>query len=265
MEFIRGKKITDNCCMRICSNKKRNCLLVFLLLVSQFILFAESYSGSTDADAFIFRAPIWVFTEPVPGYFEKELTADKNFSNSEELPEGVQKFTPPKQNIIELSRFILSGMTYGFKFSYTPYDKKRQIKEYFEIEPKLVIANNDRSVKIREIKIEYPYCFCWAEYQLPESYRTRFNFWKSGDFKVIKGRGKGNRFDESKGIYDAYTQAIKNAIRMHGRKTLKNKPKEIVGEILIRKSPRLFVESGYFKAEIECYLKTVKVVPYTVF
>ncbi len=229
---------------------KKNLLFAFLFIGLSLSVFANTYTGSTDDEAFIFRAPIWVFLEPVPGHFSDEERAE---------------FVPPKDAIIEFSRYILSAMAYGWKFSYTPYDKKRGVKEYFELIPIKPISKKDRSVKVKDIEVNYPYCYCWVEYKLPEIYRTRYKFWHKGSYKVIKGRGKGERSDELQGVYDAYTEAAKMAIRNYARKILKNKPKEITGEVLIRDTPRLFVESGYFKAELELYLNLKDVIPYKVF
>ncbi len=229
---------------------KKKAFLFILFFLLSFALFANSYTGSSDNDAFILRAPIWVFLEPEPGYFTEEKRAE---------------FLPPKKAVLEFSRYVLAGMAYGWKFSYTPYDKKRGVKEVFELVPIKSIGMRDKSVKVTDVDVKYPYCYCWVEYRLPEAYRLRHDFWKSGSYKVIKSRGKGDRSDELQGVYDAYRDAAKNAIRAYGRKILKNKPKEINGEILIKDSPRLFVASGYFQVDLELYLNLLEVIPYKIY
>ncbi len=221
-----------------------------LLFFAGLFLCADSYSGSSEEAAVIVRAPIWVFLEPHPGSFSQEDAAE---------------FLPPREALSEVSTYVLSGMTYGWKFSYVPSDKKRGVKEIFELEPVHKIEKNDKRMKFTDIRIKYPYCYCWTEYGIPEAEAGRLQARKSVTYKTVKGRGAGSRFDELKGVYDAYTQAVKNAVREYARKILKNKPKEISGEILIKSNPRLYVESGLFKAELELYLEITQTVPYTVF
>lgn len=225
-------------------------VLFGLLFCIGMFLYSDSYSGSSAEEAVIVRAPVWVFLEPQPGSFSQEKAAE---------------FLPPREALSELSRYVLSGMTYGWKFSYAPYDKKRRVQEFFELTPVYEIAKNDKGVVFTDIKVEYPYCYCWTEYRIPEERAERFKAHRSIIYKTVKGRGTGDRFDELKGVYNAYTEAVKNAVREYARKILKNKPKEITGEVLIKSNPRLYVESGLFKAELELYLNISETVPYTVF
>ena len=81
----------------------------------------------------------------------------------------------------------------------------------------------------------------------------------------MKGVGEGLRKNETEGVKTAYINAIKKAIKEHVRKSEKNKPKEIIGEVLIKNSPRLFCSSGLFKAEVELYINIKEIVPYTAF
>ena len=225
----------------------RKFIAVILFFIS-FYLHADTYSGASASDALIVRAPVWVFVEEAP-----QLKDDEN----------KVKFTPPKEALLELSAYILSGMTYGLNFVYTPLDKKRNVEEYFEIEP--VFKPSTKDIKITDVRVKYPYCYSWAEYGIPESYTGHFKLWTKNAHKTIKGRGKGDRFDDLEGVYAAYTDAVKNAVREYARGFLKNKPKEIRGAVLIKSSPRLFVESGFFKAELELYIQIDEIIKYTVF
>lgn len=214
------------------------------------LICADTYSGGSAEKAVIVRSPVWVFLEPVPGSFDDS---------------PAKEITPPKEALKELSRYILAGMVYGWKFSYTPYDKKRNVQEFFELTPIFQIEKDDKNVFITDVEIKYPYCYCWAEYGIPESEAIRLEFWKSISYKTVKGRGTGDRSDELKGVYDAYSEAAKNAVREYARKFIKNKPKEISGEMLIKNNPRLYIESGLFKAELELYLHIEKVISYQFF
>lgn len=225
--------------------RKPSALLLFLLGLT---LYAESYSGSSESEALIVRAPVWVFLDEAPKRLDEE---------------NAGTFKPPQEAVLELSSYILSGMTYGLDFSYTPYDRKRKVKEFFELEP--VFKLTGENIKITDVRLKYPYCYSWAEHRIPESYTMRFKLWTKNAHKTIKGRGQGDRFAELEGVYTAYTEAVKNAVREYARSFIKNKPKEIRGSVLIKSSPRLFVESGLFKAELELYIQIHEIIKYTVF
>ncbi len=237
----------------ICLNAQimKNRLFVFsFVFLFSFSAFTDSYSGASENAEIIVRSPVWVFLETEPGSFTEEKK---------------EKSIPPKAALNELSRYILSAMTYGLKFSYTPYDKTRGVKEFFELAPIVQIETDDKNIFITSITLKYPFYYCWAEYRIPENKTARLQFWKSISHKTIKGRGSGERSDELDGVYTAYAEAAKNAVREYARKFTKNKPKEITGELLIKSNPRLYVESGLFKAEVEFYLNIEKIIPYTVF
>ncbi|UTC66894.1 MULTISPECIES: hypothetical protein [unclassified Treponema] len=219
-----------------------------VLFFVSFYIYADIYSGSSESDALIVRAPVWVFVEEAPKVSDDEDKA---------------KFIPPKEALLELSSYIISGMTYGLKFSYTPSDKKRNVKEYFELES--VFKPDPQNIRFTDVRVKYPYCYSWAEYGIPESYAGHFKLWTKNSHKTIKGRGHGDRFEELAGVYAAYTDAVKNAVRDYARGFLKNKPKEIKGAVLIKSPPRLFVESGFFKAELELYIQIDEIIKYTVF
>lgn len=196
------------------------------------------------------RAPVWVYLETVPG----TLTNDQ-----------LQKKLPPIQELDEISRFILSGMIYGWTFTYTPSDILRNVKEYFSMEPVQVITPDDPRIFLSNIKPDYPHLSCWAEFTIDETLAHWTSRWSSIMFKSGKGRGKADRSEEIQGIKKAYSQAVLQAVRNHARKLVKNKPKEIKGEVLLRDNPRLFVDEGSFVVDIRVLLSIEELIPYQTF
>ena len=79
-------------------------------------LCADTYSGSQNDEAWIIRAPIWVFLEPQPGV----------------MTDAEQKAKlPPRQAITEISKMVMAGMTFGWWFLYTPdVIKKKDLEEF---------------------------------------------------------------------------------------------------------------------------------------
>ena len=224
--------------------------LIFMFATSKSSLKAEYYSGNTINSLRIVRVPIWVFLEGQPGTMQEG--------------EG-KSFLPPKEALHEMSIFLLQGMSYGWVFDYTPEDKGRKVAEDFKIEPINGVNVRKSSITFTEVRIKYPYVHSWAEYALNEDEIARHSSWASLKYKTVKGAGEGKRKDETEGVKAAYNNAIKKAILGYARKIMKNKPKEIRGEVLIKNSPRLYCTSGLFKAEVELYINIKEIIPYSVF
>lgn len=218
---------------------KKFFLPVFLLITV--ILFPESPR--------VLRAPVWIYLEPVPGSFD----------------ESGEENSPPLQEIEEMARFILSGMSSGWTFTYTPSDIRRNVREEFSLEPIHDIAHGDPRFSMDSLVPVYPRLTCWAQMTVDETVSRQLEYWNSIQFNTGRGRGTGERTAEGRGIRDAYTGALLNAIRNLARSMEKNKPKEISGEVLLREGPRLFADQGLFIAEVRVLINIRNIVPYTVY
>jgi hypothetical protein len=196
------------------------------------------------------HAPIWVYLETVPGNLDEESLAKK---------------APPIQELNSLARFVMGGMIYGWKFSYTPGDKTRNVAEYFSLEPVKEISSDDRRFSLTEITPAYPRLNCWAVFTLDDSSKRWESYWSSVLFRSANGKGKADRNEEIAGIRNAYTDAVRDAVRSHARALEKNKPREIRGEVLLRDNPRLYVDQGYFVADIKVLVNIKELIPYTAF
>lgn len=197
----------------------------------------------------ILRAPVWIYFEEVPGTFNH----------------SAQEPRPPVENINKMARFILSGMASGWNFSYVPGDRKRAVKEEFFLETIHEIQKNNPQFSIDSLSPVYPKLTCWAQFTVDEATARRLDYWDSIRFRPAKGRGIGQRIQESNGIQEAYTNAVFNAVRSLARHLEKNKPKEIRGEILLREGPRLFANAGQFVAEVQILVNIREIIPYALY
>lgn len=235
-------------CLAIRKLKKSFYFLMFLLFPLS--LSSDYYSSSKEDEARILRFPVWVFIEGQPGTMQEG--------------EG-QHFTSPKDALEEITYFLIYAMCYGYNFYYTPQDNMRGVKEDFRIEKISSIEVKKENIKIKEVKIKYPYVHTWVEYTLELKEDTFNASWTALNYKSTKGRGEGKRQDETMGVRNAYISAIKNAVVAYAKKSIKNKPKELKGEFLIKNSPRLFCASGLFNAEVELYINIKEIIPYQAF
>jgi hypothetical protein len=216
-----------------------------LLLAAALAFFlAPPLPSAADTEKTL-RAPVWVYLEQVPG----------------SAAEG----KPPLEKLDETARFIMGGMVYGWKFSYTPSDRTRGVAEEFSLEPVLKIPSGDPRLDLSEIRAAYPRLACQAEYRLDASLARWTARWSSVLFRSSKGRGTGERTAEAAGILAAYTNAVRQAVREDARKLEKNKPKEIRGEVLLREDPRLFADQGLFVAEVRVLIDLKEIIPYSAF
>lgn len=230
---------------------KRLCLLWYSSILCMLsTVYADSYSGASPREAQIVRVPVWVFLESQPGVMDNDVHGT---------------VLPPRRALTELSKTVLEGMVYGWQFTYTPFDKQRQVAEEFELVPLHAITANDGTLSFTDVKVQYPYVYCWAEYRITDA----MNKWRAEAIRLhtvtSKGRGSAERKLELEGIRIAYKQAALNAVRGYLRKNIKNKPKSVTGEMMIRDNPRLYTAGGKFHAEISVYLSIKEVIPYEVF
>lgn len=225
--------------------KKKRLLFVFIIFP---LLLGNTHTGEIEGTT-VTRIPVWVFLETMPGASGENARAS----------------LPPRKALTEYSAFLLSGLVFGWEFTYTPYDKTRAVEEYFEIKPKHEIATNDEALTITDLTAAYPYLYCYAEYTANYVLAKRQSAWQSISYRTVQGSGTGERSDEIAGVYTAYINAAKDAVRRYARSLTKNKPREIRGQLLIRDNPRLFMKSGLFHASLEMYIYAEKIIPYTTF
>ena len=113
--------------------------------------------------------------------------------------------------------------------------------------------------------MQYPYLYCWAEYRVTDAIALHRTEWRRINYVTGKGSGSAERKLEIEGVRQAYREAALAAVRGYLRKNIKNKPKTIHGEMLIKDNPRLSVSGGKFTAELTIYLHIKEVVPYEIF
>ncbi len=222
----------------------------------------------------VIRVPVWVFLEPVPGtgFDPQGGTQDTSSGNTQNNTQGdansarnTLQAETPAGDLRAIARYVLGGMIYGWRFTYTPGDRGRKVAEYFTLEPVMEIPDDDPRFSLEGLDPAYPRVSTWAQFVLDDSAARRNLYWKSVQFRSADGRGYGDRERESEGIRDAYSDAVRSAVRAYARKLEKNKPKEIRGEVLLREDPRLFTEAGRFVADITVLVNLIEIVPYTAF
>lgn len=192
-----------------------------------------------------------------------ELDAYPELKEAQDTSSGQWDY--PISRIKEVTPFLITGMVYGWNFTYTPYDKFRNVQEYFEITPISNLTSNDSKIIYEKPWIQDNKLNCWAKYNRTDNQTWTYRKWRSLNSTKIKGRGVGQISNGFDGITDAAKDSLKQALRQHYRALEKNKPKEITGRVIIFKEPKIGIVEGQYIVELDFFLETDRIVKYTVF
>ena len=203
------------------------------------------------------RFAVWADTDAYPG---TEAAAS-------DIQAGEYEY--PIARIKEMVPFLLEGLVYGWNFTYTPSDKARGVEEYMEITPVRSPSTGSGTaafdVKYSSVWIENNRFNCWIDYTRTTHEVQTYNLWASIQNPTIQGRGYGDLSQGFEGIKQAAQDALKNAIRSYYRNTIKNKPKEITGRVLVRKTPLLGIDNGQYVINLDFFLECGTILEYTQF
>ena len=196
------------------------------------------------------RFSLWASTEIYPGVEEPQKDS----------------LALPVKKIKQVSPFILSGMVYGWKFEYVPYDKARGVQEFFEFSPIRELNEAElASINYAKPWIENSILNCWVEFRRSDTQIHIFKGWESVLHPSIQGEGYAPLSEGFDGIQKACGEALKLAVRNYERKWIKTKPKEISGTVLIKEPPKIGVDAGRYKITLDFFMQTDRIIEYKTF
>jgi hypothetical protein len=142
------------------------------------------------------------------------------------------------------ARFLLSGMIYGYSFSYRPLDRERGIDEEFLLESEGEISQAKLvPVDVRgrgsRVMLLYRYYPDLKEY-------LRISSWLGAAVPSVIGYGEARFVLGHEGKMEAYRQALKEAVREYLRPRVRNKPRRIEGELFLIDTPGVGVQAGKY-------------------
>lgn len=238
-------------------------LFVNLLLIVP-NLFAQNSTSqpqmSSHTQTGKIRIQMWSLLEQDPILLQEKKESQQNSINNDFF------YAYSVEEIKNLAPFVFEGIIYGWNFSYTPYDKTRNVNEYFDFfvnGPN--ISKNDKNISYNDPYFQDNKLYCWVEYHLSKEMVNKLNHSKSIVFKKISGKGKGRVSEGEEGIKKAFAEALKNAVRNHGRDISKNKPKEILGTVKITGNPRVYIDSGFYVVDLDFFVQVDRIIQYRYF
>lgn len=163
----------------------------------------------------------------------------------------------------EISPYLLGGMLSGWDFDYVPYDKTRRVTEYFELTEVEPFNPQVNKISYKEPMPVENRLVCWVECERTAVQKLSYERWKSITHPRITGHGTASVEDGFEGIKAACSAAVKNAVREYWRTQVKNKPKEILGRVLLIQDPRIYIYEGQYVVDLDFFVETAKIVSYS--
>jgi len=212
------------------------------------LFFAAAGISALDTDP-VFEGEFWVEIDP---FVETE--------------EGFQS-TPDetRTRLLEEARYVYSGMIYGFDFVYTPYDATRGVAELFSFEAVAQIPWGDPALTISETWVDGNLLRAHVRYT-PQEHQLRWiRMMQSNIYHTAAAWGSAGMFTGVQGKYDAVAEAVKEALRAHLRPRILNKPKEVVGKVVLTDVPYIMIDAGEYRAKVSVRIDVDEIIPYRMY
>jgi hypothetical protein len=170
-----------------------------------------------------------------------------------------------ERRLLEEARILFSGMVYGWTFLYTPGDRERRVEESFLLTPIAEIPWGSPRLAVRETEVAELKLFARISYTLNDDELARRMSWEGNSAAVSTGRGTANVFKGPAEKLASLRDAIRDAVQNHLSTRVLNKPREIMGEIVLWEDPYTIVRAGTYTTTARIKLQVQELVPYRIF
>ena len=217
-----------------------------LFLTAAYLLIV---TANTTAQTDIIHLNVWSELEPL-------------IAESSEFPLSIETAV---EKALEEARIFFSAMIYGYRFTYTPYDKTRGVKEWFDLSPLSEIKWGDPNLKALYTDKKGDRLYTKLAYHMERFQAARRTSWGSNTRPSSSGRGNFSLLEGTSAKLSSFKEAVKQAVREYARKRVYNKPKEITGEILLWDEPKTIITAGTYSTAVRIKLFINKLTPYRIY
>ena len=170
-----------------------------------------------------------------------------------------------EKTLLDQARVLMSGMVYGWDFSYTPGDKSRHVEESFHLTPTAQIPWGNPRLRVIETEVSETRLWGRISYSLDDGERRRRAAWDSNTATLSTGQGTAALQHGQGARMEALESAIRDAIRRSLDTRYLNKPREITGELVLWTDPLVVARSGTYTTTATVKLMVRELIPYRVF
>jgi hypothetical protein len=160
---------------------------------------------------------------------------------------------------------LVSGMIYGWDFSYTPSDRTRRVEESFTLSPIAQVPWGSPQLRVTETEVVEARLWARISYTLNEQESHRRAAWDSNTAALSTGQGNAALQDGGVARRKSLDSAIRDAIRRSLDTRYVNKPREITGEIVLWTDPIVLLRSGTYTTTATIKLLLRDIIPYRIF
>ncbi len=154
------------------------------------------------------------------------------------------------RELYDQARGYLSGMVYGYEFRYVPSNPEREIREEFELQLLQEIPQGDPGIKIINTWRQDEQFYGQFAYRLPPHGIRWLNAWSNSPTVTGGGRAESQLWGGGNKQQVVVEGALLDVVRRHIAAQHVNVPRNVTGKLLIRDGPRIWISSGYYRAEL---------------
>lgn len=156
----------------------------------------------------------------------------------------------PERRLLEEARYTLSGLIYGWDFSYTPRDPQRQVSERFDLAPISQVPWGSPGLRVRDLRALEGTLYGQIDYTFSPNEIAHLSQWNSFATARSSGTGNGPLLDGAGGKIRAIENGIHQAVREYLRGRFPNRPREVTGAVALARPPRVRTVSGEYEATV---------------
>jgi hypothetical protein len=170
-----------------------------------------------------------------------------------------------EKSLLDNAQALISGMVYGWTFTYIPGDLSRRVTESFVLTPIAVIPRGTPRLRVLETEVDDTRLWARVVYTMDDNEVQRRAAWDSNTADMSTGQGTANVLAGADARMQSLRDAVRDAIRRALDARYVNKPREITGEVVLWEDPDVLVRAGSWMTSAKVKLVVRELVPYRIF
>ena len=159
------------------------------------------------------------------------------------------------ERLLDDAQRILSGMIYGYSFTYTPVDSARGVAERFELDPVATIPRGDPGLSVFQTWVNRDRLYARIFYTMSAAQMQWRRSWESSSNRRSAAVGLSPFILGPTEKHHAVTDGIRLAVREYVRQRNFNRPQLVAGAVVLVASPALGVRAGNYEANVAIYMQ----------